>query len=66
MSISAITAWIVANPAAATFIGGAVAQGVSWVVKKSPWGWDDTLFGWTVKNRAGIKTVAKAAAKLKK
>lgn len=66
MSLSVITAWVLANPAAATFVGGAALQGISWLVKKSPWGWDDTLLGWTVKNKAGITTVAKAAAKLKK
>lgn len=59
-------AWIVANPGAAAVAGGFVAQGLSWIVKKSPWGWDDSLFGWAVKNKAGITTVAKAAAKLKK
>ena len=63
MSISAITAWVVANPAAATFIGGAALQGASWLVKKSPWLWDDTLLGWAVKNKAGLSVAAKAIRK---
>lgn len=63
MSISVIMAWIVANPAVATFIGTSIAQGVSWVVKKSRWGWDDTLWGWCVKNKAGLSLAAKAAKK---
>jgi len=43
-----------------------VLQGLSWLVKKSPWGWDDDLLSWCIKNKAGIKQVAEVMRKRKK
>ena len=43
-----------------------VLQLTSWLIKKSPWMWDDTLLGWIIKNKAGIKQAADAIRKSKK
>lgn len=65
MGIEVLVAWVLANPASSAAIGGMAVQGWSWLVKKSPWGWDDDLLSWGIKNKAGLSLVARLLAKKK-
>lgn len=47
----------------ATLIAPFAIQGLSWLVKKSPWGWDNTALEWIIKNKAGITNVAAILAR---
>lgn len=54
-----------AHPEAVAVAVPFVAQGVSWVVKKSPWLWDDTLWGWCKRNKAGLSYLGRMFIKKK-
>lgn len=56
----------VENPEVIAFAVPAALQGLSVLVKKSPWGWDDSLLDWAKKNKAGLSLVGKLITKRKR
>lgn len=57
--MSEILTFLAANPEVLALVVPVALQLASWAVKKSPWGWDNSLLDWLLKHRGLIARLLK-------